>query len=252
MEDAFVPSRRAGPPSPPGLGVGRGASRPGPQQRSDCARSRWSSKARRKQKDEAGCARSRCPRLPSRHTWMEVSMRVLIAYATTEGQTRKIATTIAGQVRGQGHDVRLVDIASKPSDVHPDDFDAIIIAASVHQEKHQEDIEAFVSASKNVLATKPTMFVSISLAAAFEEGREDAERYIASFKRTAAGNPTRAWRSPVPCGAMNTTTTNSRFLNMSFLRIAVSITRNRIMSSRIGKHFPAPLMHFSRTNWPRP
>jgi menaquinone-dependent protoporphyrinogen oxidase len=116
-------------------------------------------------------------------------MRVLIAYATSEGQTRRIATTIAGQVRGLGHDVRLVDIASKPSDAHPTDFDAIIIAASVHHEKHQEDIEAFVSASKNVLATKSTMFLSVSLAAAFEEGREDAERYIGSFVRNSGWKP---------------------------------------------------------------
>ena len=116
-------------------------------------------------------------------------MRVLIAYATTEGQTRKIATTVAGQVRGRDHDVRLVDITSKPSDVHPNDFDAIIIAASVHQEKHQDDIEAFVSASKNVLATKPTLFLSISLAAAFEEGRGDAEKYIDSFMKNSGWKP---------------------------------------------------------------
>jgi menaquinone-dependent protoporphyrinogen oxidase len=116
-------------------------------------------------------------------------MRVLIAYATTEGQTRRIAKTIAGQVRERGHDVRLVDIESKPSDVHPADFDAIIIAASVHREKHQEDMEAFVSASKTVLATKSTMFLSISLAAAFEEGREDAERYIAGFMTNSGWKP---------------------------------------------------------------
>jgi menaquinone-dependent protoporphyrinogen oxidase len=116
-------------------------------------------------------------------------MRVLIAYATTEGQTRRIATAMAGQVRERGHDVRLVDIAIKPSDVHPADFDAIVIAASVHREKHQEDMEDFVSASKTVLAPKPTMFISVSLAAAFEEGREDAERYIANFVTNTGWKP---------------------------------------------------------------
>jgi menaquinone-dependent protoporphyrinogen oxidase len=118
-----------------------------------------------------------------------LSMKVLIAYATTEGQTRRIATRIAGQARERGHDVRLVDVGSKPSDVHPADFDAIIIAASVHHEKHQDDVEDFVSASKAMLATKPTLFLSVSLAAAFEEGRQDADRYIASFVRNSGWKP---------------------------------------------------------------
>ena len=116
-------------------------------------------------------------------------MNVLIAYATTEGQTRKIATAIADQTRRLGHDVRLIDTAREHSDLHLDGFDAIIIAASVHQDKHQDDIEDFVAASKSVLAKKPTMFISVSLAAAFEESRENAERYIAGFVESSGWRP---------------------------------------------------------------
>jgi menaquinone-dependent protoporphyrinogen oxidase len=116
-------------------------------------------------------------------------MNVLIAYATTEGQTRKITTVIADQARQLGHDVRVVDATREHSDVHPDDFGAIIIAASVHQDRHQDDIEDFVAAFKSILAKKATMFISVSLAAAFEESREMAEKYITGFVESSGWKP---------------------------------------------------------------
>jgi menaquinone-dependent protoporphyrinogen oxidase len=118
-------------------------------------------------------------------------MKVLIVYASTEGQTRKIASQIAAQVGESGHDVRLEDITRTPKDIRPGDFGAVIVAASVHQEKHQEDIETFVTTSRSVLATRPTLFLSISLAAAFEDSRGNAEAYIANFLRSSGWVPDR-------------------------------------------------------------
>lgn len=108
-------------------------------------------------------------------------MRVLIAYATTEGQTRKISQAIADQVAKLGHQVELLDTARKRRDVHTDEFDAFIVAASVHQDRHQDEIEVFVTASLAALKAKPGMFISVSLAAAFEEKAADATGYISSF-----------------------------------------------------------------------
>ncbi|MEM9471064.1 MAG: flavodoxin domain-containing protein [Pseudomonadota bacterium] len=108
-------------------------------------------------------------------------MRVLIAYATTEGQTRKISQTIANQAVALGHQVELLDTARKRRDVHTDDFDAFIVAASVHQDRHQDEIEVFATASRAALEAKPGMFISVSLAAAFEEKAADAARYISDF-----------------------------------------------------------------------
>ena len=108
-------------------------------------------------------------------------MKVLIAYATTEGQTRKIAEKIANQVRELGHVAELVDIDRKHRDIDVDDFNAVIVAASVHQHDHQDAIEVFVDACRAALNTKPTMFLSVSLSAAFDEGRREAQDCIASF-----------------------------------------------------------------------
>ena len=108
-------------------------------------------------------------------------MKVLIVYATTEGQTQKIAEKIAGQIRELGHDVDLVDLGHKRKGLNPDDFDAAIVAASVHQKTHQEEIEIFATASREILGTKRTMFLSVSLSAAFGEGHAEAQACIAKF-----------------------------------------------------------------------
>lgn len=108
-------------------------------------------------------------------------MKVLIAYATTEGQTRKISQAVADQVVELGHQAELLDAARKRRDVHTDDFDAFVVAASVHQDRHQNEIEVFVAASLDVLSAKPGMFISVSLAAAFEEKAADATAYISDF-----------------------------------------------------------------------
>jgi menaquinone-dependent protoporphyrinogen oxidase len=74
-------------------------------------------------------------------------MKVLIAYATTEGQTRKIAEKVANQVRELGHVAELVDVDRGRHNINVDDFNAVIVAASVHQHDHQDAIEVFVDAS---------------------------------------------------------------------------------------------------------
>ncbi len=116
-------------------------------------------------------------------------MKVLIAYATTEGQTRKISQAVADQVAGLGHQVELLDTARKRRDVHTDDFDAFIIAASVHQDRHQNEIEVFVEATREVLQSKPAMFMSVSLAAAFREKTADATAYISDFTTRTGWTP---------------------------------------------------------------
>ena len=108
-------------------------------------------------------------------------MRVLVAYGTTEGQTRKIAETIAAQVGGLGHEVELFDTSGLQGDLHPELFDTIIVAGSVHEQRHQESLEIFVVANRKTLQAKPTMFVSVSLAAAIEGGMADAQGYADTF-----------------------------------------------------------------------
>ena len=99
-------------------------------------------------------------------------MKVLIAYGTTEGQTRKIAEAVAAQISELGHDFELFDTSGLKGDLHPESFDKIIIAGSVHEQQHQEAVEIFVAVNLKKLQTKPTIFLSVSLAAYDRPGQK--------------------------------------------------------------------------------
>ena len=116
-------------------------------------------------------------------------MNVLIIYGTTEGQTRKIAEWTASHVRESGHVVELRDSAVLASGSGLETFDAFIIAASVHQECHQDTITNFATAHHKLLNTKPSAFISVSLSAVLEDGRTEAQKYVDGFVSETGWHP---------------------------------------------------------------
>lgn len=108
-------------------------------------------------------------------------MNVLIPYGTTEGQTRKIAEWAAGYTRDHGHSVELYDSGDVVSHLEVNTFQAFIVAASVHQEQHQKAIKNFATAHRELLNTSPSAFISVSLSAALEETRSEAQSYVDRF-----------------------------------------------------------------------
>lgn len=116
-------------------------------------------------------------------------MNILILYGTTEGQTQKIAEWATKHVGGRGHHVELRDSASLASDSGLVTFHAFIIAASVHQERHQDTVTNFVTAHRELLNNKPSAFVSVSLSAALEKEKPDAQRYVDRFVSVTGWHP---------------------------------------------------------------
>ena len=114
-------------------------------------------------------------------------MNVLIAYGTTEGQTRKIAEWSGKRVRDHGHEVELYDSASLAPVLDVGAFHAIIVAASVHQERHQETLSNFVIAHREQLNSKSTAFISVSLSAVLEY--DEAQSYVDRFLATTRWRP---------------------------------------------------------------
>ena len=60
-------------------------------------------------------------------------------------------------------------------------FQAFIIAASVHQEYHQETVTNFVISHLKMLEKKPSAFISVSLSAVLKEGGTEAQEYVDRF-----------------------------------------------------------------------
>jgi menaquinone-dependent protoporphyrinogen oxidase len=123
-------------------------------------------------------------------------MRLLIAYATTEGQTRKIAWRIAARARELGHETELHDSADLASKVEISAFAAIILAASVHQKVHQETIAGFAIAHRDLLNRRPSAFVSVSLSAGLHSEHVEAQSYVDRFVLETGWRPTRVLLLP--------------------------------------------------------
>jgi menaquinone-dependent protoporphyrinogen oxidase len=119
-------------------------------------------------------------------------MKILLAYGTTEGQTRKIIKAAAAQISELGHRIELFDTSTTLGEVRVASFDKIIVAGSVHDQRHQSAVELFVTTHLDDLRAKQTLFISVSLAAAFEEGAEKAQDYVDEFIKNTAWRPHRS------------------------------------------------------------
>ena len=88
--------------------------------------------------------------------------RILVLYGTTEGQTAKVARHLGDTLRTAGAVADVIDArTARPS---PDNYDAVIVAASVHAGGYQRAVRRWVHAHAQVLNAKPTAFVSVCLA----------------------------------------------------------------------------------------
>lgn len=109
-------------------------------------------------------------------------MSILIVYATVEGQTGKIAKFIADTLDKGGDDVVLADAGEPMADVSYDGADKVILAAPVHERRHPKPFEVLLRADREQLGRRKTLLISVSLKAAFEETREEAQEFLDEMK----------------------------------------------------------------------
>ena len=95
-------------------------------------------------------------------------MKIVVAYATTEGQTRKVARFAADRLADAGHAVELLALGDA-ADLDLTRFDAAILAGSVHGHRYQAALVALARAQAAALSARPTLFLSLSLSAAGED-----------------------------------------------------------------------------------
>ncbi|SHM05020.1 menaquinone-dependent protoporphyrinogen oxidase [Roseovarius litoreus] len=90
-------------------------------------------------------------------------MKILIVYATTEGQTRRICQVCSDTLIAAGHSVELLQ-ASGADEIDIARFDAAILAASLHMQHYQKEMAHFAAEHAEALGHLPTVFLSVSLA----------------------------------------------------------------------------------------
>lgn len=98
-------------------------------------------------------------------------MKILVAYGTTEGQTRKIARVTADRLADAGHAVELLNVTDAEG-LDPGRFGAAVLAGSIHGGRYQTALTEFARANAQALGARPTLFLSVSLSAAGEDAEE--------------------------------------------------------------------------------
>ncbi len=101
-------------------------------------------------------------------------MRIAIVYGTTEGQTQKICLFVQKVLLDTGHSAALLP-AEAAKDVSAAEFDACILAASVHAGRYQKGLIDWATRNAAGLAGRPTLFLSVSLSAAGDRDEDWTE-----------------------------------------------------------------------------
>ncbi|MEM9475791.1 MAG: flavodoxin domain-containing protein [Pseudomonadota bacterium] len=105
-------------------------------------------------------------------------MKLLILFATIEGQTRKIADHLAQAAEEMGHTVVMHDADTDDVGLALGGVDRVVLAASVHRRRHPQSFEKLVQSQADALKGLPTLLYSVSLCAAFDEGLKEAQTYV--------------------------------------------------------------------------
>lgn len=119
-------------------------------------------------------------------------MYLLIAYATTDGQTRKIARFAADRLAAAGHAVELVN-AEDTEGLDLSRFDGAILAGSLHAGGYQKALARFATDQAAALALMPTLFLAVSLSAAGNDPEDwnGLRRCLAEFEVATGWTPER-------------------------------------------------------------
>ncbi len=98
-------------------------------------------------------------------------MAILVLYATREGQTEKIATVIAQQLRDRGNQVDLVNAATlnASQDLDPSGYEAFVLGASMHAGGLEKELLQWLTRNGKKIDAQPTFLFVVTLSAATKD-----------------------------------------------------------------------------------
>jgi menaquinone-dependent protoporphyrinogen oxidase len=117
-----------------------------------------------------------------------------VFYATTEGQTRRIAERLASILHDHGFDSRAIDMAGpEAADIDWTRVHGVLLGASLHAQRHQKAADRFVRAHVADLNYVPSGFFSVSLSAA----SKNPEEVAAAAQLARAFPEARGWKPAI-------------------------------------------------------
>jgi menaquinone-dependent protoporphyrinogen oxidase len=116
--------------------------------------------------------------------------RILLLYASVEGQTELIAGRIARTLREKAHSVDMLPADTDAAQLDPAAYDGVMIGASIHYGHHPAYLHKLIGRHRSALAARPCAFFSVSLSAGGPRPKPAAaQRYLDKFLRKTAWQP---------------------------------------------------------------
>ena len=114
--------------------------------------------------------------------------KTLILYSTTDGQTKKICEYIKLNLKHRSEiDVLRLD---KNMELSNENYDEIIIGASIRYGKYQKDLFDFIKKNKSTLESKNNAFFSVNVVARkSEKSKPDTNPYMKKFLESVTWRP---------------------------------------------------------------
>ncbi|HTS87624.1 MAG TPA: flavodoxin domain-containing protein [Gemmatimonadales bacterium] len=101
--------------------------------------------------------------------------RILVLYGTTDGHTAKVAHFLETELHRAGLAVDVVAAGDGPLDPYPDNYAAVIVAASVHFQGYQRAVRRWLRQHAEALNARPSAFVSVCLGVLEQRPEVDRE-----------------------------------------------------------------------------
>ncbi len=115
--------------------------------------------------------------------------KILILYASVDGQTLKISNFVVDQLSKMGLEVSLFEIDAFQDEL--DNYGKIIIGCSIRYGVHHKSVIDFINDNQGVLENHQTVFFSVNLVARKpEKNQADTNPYVIKFFKTITWRPT--------------------------------------------------------------
>ena len=101
-----------------------------------------------------------------------MSLRILLCYHSSEGQTAKIADRIASVLTERG---ATVDVRVAEDDPSPTGYDGVIVGDSIHAGRHSRELRRWIARHGDELDAVPTALFQVSLTSSREGEASAAE-----------------------------------------------------------------------------
>lgn len=117
--------------------------------------------------------------------------RILAVYATSRGQTEKVALRLRARLEALGHRAHAVRVEEAAPDLDPRDWDAVVAGGPVYYGRFPQALLDWLGQHRAGLAARPfgLFTVCLSVLSDLPEKRADADVYAAALAEAAGRAP---------------------------------------------------------------